>query len=136
MGRRRGARTEQRVDPMARQHSALPARDLVVPSSAAASATRPAGDRLVAELLPFPGPDLSTHDSDFQRLVINVVELAQILTRASGSAIAFRGERKDTEGAGTDLCAGEARLGRGETLTVNLSLRAEDQSGSSNPGLR
>jgi hypothetical protein len=44
-------------------------------------------------LLPFPRPDLSTHDSDFQRLVTNVVELAEILTGASGSAIAFRGER-------------------------------------------
>ncbi len=72
----------------------LPARDLVVPSSSAKSATRPvAGDGLVAELLPFPRPDLSTHDSDFQRLVTNVVELAEILTRASGSAIAFRGEQ-------------------------------------------
>src|SRR5882724_2759075 len=74
--------------------SALPARELVVPSSSAASATRPvADDERVAELLPFPRPDLSTHDSDFQRLVTNVVELAQILTGASGSAIAFRGEQ-------------------------------------------
>ena len=74
--------------------SALPARDLVVPSSSAASATEPvAGDGLVAELLPFPRPDLSTHDLDFQRLVTNIVELAEILTEASGSAIAFRGER-------------------------------------------
>src|SRR2546427_2667678 len=74
--------------------SALPARDLVAPSSSATSAMRPvAGDGLVAELLPFPRPDLSTHDSDFQRLVSNIVELAEILTGASGSAIAFRGER-------------------------------------------
>ena len=74
--------------------SALPARDLVVPSSSATSTTeRVAGDGLVAELLPFPRPDLSTHDSDFQRLVTNIVELAEILTGASGSAIAFRGER-------------------------------------------
>src|SRR6266446_874206 len=73
--------------------SALPARDLV-PSSSAASATGPvAGDGLVAELLPFPRPDLSTNDSDFQRLVTNIVELAEILTGASGSAIAFRGKR-------------------------------------------
>ena len=77
---------------MARQR--LSARELVVPSSSAASATGPAtGDGLVAELLPFPRPDLSTHDSDFQRLVSNIVELAEILTGASGSAIAFRGER-------------------------------------------
>jgi len=52
-----------------------------------------AGAGLVAELLPFPQPDLSTYDSDFQRLVTNVVELAEILTGASGSAIAFRGEQ-------------------------------------------
>jgi GAF domain-containing protein len=74
--------------------SALPARELVVPSSSATSTTEPvAGDGLVAELLRFPRPDLSTHDSDFQRLVSNIVELAEILTGASGSAIAFRGER-------------------------------------------
>ena len=52
-----------------------------------------AGDGLTAELLPFPRPDLSTHDSDFQSLVSKVVELARILTGASGSAIAFRGEQ-------------------------------------------
>src|SRR6266478_3015602 len=74
--------------------SALPARDLLAPSSSATSAMRPvAGDGLVAELLPFPRPDLSTHDSGFQRLVTNIVELAEILTGASGSAIAFRGKR-------------------------------------------
>src|SRR6266446_5141670 len=74
--------------------SALPARDLLAPSSSATSAMRPvAGDGLVAELLPFPRPDLSIHDSGFQRLVTNIVELAEILTGASGSAIAFRGKR-------------------------------------------
>src|SRR5882724_1837435 len=72
----------------------LSALNLELPSSPASSAPRPAaGDGLVAELLPFPRPDLSNHDSEFQRLVSNVVELAEILTRASGSAIAFRGER-------------------------------------------
>jgi hypothetical protein len=58
------------------------------------SAAEPvAGDGLTAELLPFLRPDVSTHDSDFQSLVSKVVELAQILTGASGSAIAFRGEQ-------------------------------------------
>jgi hypothetical protein len=52
-----------------------------------------AGDGLTAELLPFPRPELSTRDSDFQRLVTNIVELAKILTGASGSAIAFRGQQ-------------------------------------------
>lgn len=52
-----------------------------------------AGDGLTAELLPFPRPDFSTDDSDLQSLVSRVVELAQILTGASGSAIAFRGEQ-------------------------------------------
>jgi len=79
---------------MARQRlSTLPDRDLEVPNSLATSGAGPvACDGPVAELLQFPRPALSTHDSDFQRLVSNVVELAQILTRASGSAIAFRGE--------------------------------------------
>src|SRR5882724_3634597 len=75
---------------MARQR--LSARDLLVPSRSGASATG-TGDGPVAELLLFPRPNLPNHDSDFQRLVTNVVELAQILTRASGSAIAFRGEQ-------------------------------------------
>ncbi len=58
------------------------------------SAAEPvAGDGLTAELLPFPRPDRSTRDSDFQRLITNIVELAKILTGASGSAIAFRGEQ-------------------------------------------
>ena len=118
---------------MARQHSALPARDLVIPSSSAASATQPAGDRLVAELLPFPRPDLSTHDSDFQRLIGNVVELAQILTRASGAAIAFRGEQgticRATSGEGApplgalvDTTSGISR----QCLDSGTSLRCDD----------
>jgi GAF domain len=58
------------------------------------SAAEPvAGDGLTAELLPFPPRDRSTHDSDFQRLLTNIVELAKILTGARGSAIAFRGEQ-------------------------------------------
>src|SRR6266403_130790 len=77
---------------MARQRPS--ARELAVPRSPSVSAAEPvAGDGLTAELLPFPRPDLSTHDSDFQSLVSKVVELARILTGASGSAIAFRGEQ-------------------------------------------
>jgi len=77
---------------MARQR--LSARELAVSRSPSVSAAEPvAGDRLTAELLPFPRPDRSTHDSDFQRLVTNIVELAKILTGAGGSAIAFRGEQ-------------------------------------------
>jgi hypothetical protein len=95
MGRRRGARIEQRANPMAPQRlSALPVRDLEVPNSLTTSGTGPvACDGTVAELLQFPRPALSTHASDFQRLVSNVVELAQILTGARGAAIAFRGEQ-------------------------------------------
>ena len=58
--------------------------------SAAESVAR---DGHVAELLPFQRPELSTHDSDFQSLVTNVVELAKILTGARGCAIAFRGDQ-------------------------------------------
>jgi hypothetical protein len=73
---------------------ALPSRDLVVTSGSAASPTGSvARDGLVAELLPYQRPDLSMHGSDFQSLVRQVVELARILTGASGSAIAFRGEQ-------------------------------------------
>jgi hypothetical protein len=77
---------------MARQR--LSARLFAVPRSPSASATESvASDGHVAELLPFQRPDLSTHNSDFQRLVTNIVELAKILTGARGSAIAFRGEQ-------------------------------------------
>src|SRR6266849_641145 len=112
----------------------LPTRDLAVPSSSVASATRPVpGDGLVAELLPFPRPDLSTHDSDFQRLVTNVVELAEILTGASGSAIAFRGEQgticrarsgdgAPPLGALVDTTSGISR----QCLDSGTSLRCED----------
>jgi hypothetical protein len=91
------------------------------------------GDGLVAELLPFRRPNLPTKDSDFQRLVTNVVELAQILTRASGSAIAFRGEQgticraRSGEGAPplgalVDTTSGISR----QCLDSGTSLRCED----------
>jgi hypothetical protein len=120
---------------MARQRlPALPARDLVVPSSSAASATGPvAGDGLVAELLPYRRPDLSTHGSDFQSFVSQVVELAKILTGASGSAIAFRGEQgticraRSGEGAPplgapVDTTSGISK----QCLDSGTSLRCED----------
>jgi hypothetical protein len=70
------------------------ARELAVPRSPSVSAEESVtGGGLTAELLPFPRPERSTDDSDFQSLVSRVVELAQILTGASGSAIAFRGEQ-------------------------------------------
>ena len=117
---------------MARQR--VSAREIVVPSSSAASAARPAaGDRHVAELLPFPRPDLWTYDSDFQRLVSNVVELAQILTKASGSAVAFRGpqgticrarsgEGVPPLGALVDTTSGISR----QCLDSGTSLRCDD----------
>jgi hypothetical protein len=80
---------------MARQRlSALPSRDLAVPTPSAASATGPvAVDRHVAEVLPYRRPNRSTQDSDFQSFAVKVAELAKILTGARGSAIAFRGEQ-------------------------------------------
>ena len=113
---------------------ALPSRDLVVTSGSAASATGPvAGDGLVAELLPYRRPDLSTHGSDFQSLVRQVVELARILTGASGSAIAFRGEHgticraRSGEGgpalgAPVDTTSGISK----QCLDSGTSLRCED----------
>jgi hypothetical protein len=72
--------------------SHLPARDFAVPNSSSAPASGPvAVDGLVAELLPYWRRDLPTRGSDFQSFVSQVVELAEILTGASGSAIAFRG---------------------------------------------
>ena len=135
MGRRRGVRIEHRVHLMARQRlSALPAPDLEVPNSSAVSATRlAASNGLLAELLPFPRLDFSPHDSDFQRLVTNIVELAQILTRASGSAIAFRGEQgticRASSGEGApplgalvDTTSGISR----QCLDSGTSLRCDD----------
>src|SRR5882724_459108 len=115
---------------MARQR--LSARDLLVPSRSGASATG-TGDGPVAELLLFPRPNVSNYDSDFQRLVTNVVELAQILTRASGSAIAVRGEQgticraRSGEGAPplgalVDTTSGISR----QCLDSGASLRCED----------
>ena len=127
----RDIRIEQ-LDPMARQ--SLSAREVVVPSSLPLSATQPAvGDGRVAELLPFPRPDLPTHGSDFQRLVSNIVELAQILTGASGSAIAFRGvhgticrarfgEGAPPLGALVDTTSGISR----QCLDSGTSLRCDD----------
>lgn len=119
---------------MAQHLPALPARDLVVPSSTAASATGPvADDGLVAELLPYWPADAPTHGSDFQSFVSQVVELAKILTGASGSAIAFRGEQgticraRSGEGApplGTpvDTTSGISK----QCLDSGTSLRCED----------
>jgi GAF domain len=113
---------------------ALPARDLVVPSSSAASVSGPvASDGLVAELLPYWRPDLPTHGSDFQSFVRQVVELAKILTGASGSAIAFRGEQgticqaRSGEGAPplgapVDTTSGISK----QCLDSGTSLRCED----------
>jgi len=113
---------------------ALPARDPVAPRSSPASATRPvAGDGLVAELLLYWRPDLPTHGSDFQSFVSQVVELAKILTGASGSAIAFRGEQgticraRSGEGAPplgapVDTTSGISK----QCLDSGTSLRCED----------
>ena len=113
---------------------ALPARDLVVPSSSAAAASGPvASDGLVAEVLPYWRPDLPTHGSDFPSFVSQVVELAKILTGASGSAIAFRGEQgticraRSGEGAPplgapVDTTSGISK----QCLDSGTSLRCED----------
>ena len=127
-----GARIERQVHPMARQR--LSARLFAVPRSPSAPATESvASDGHVAELLPFQRPDLSTHDSDFQRLVTNIVELAKILTGARGSAIAFRGEQgticraRSGEGAPplgalVDTTSGISK----QCLDSGVSLRCDD----------
>jgi len=120
---------------MARQSlSLVPARDLAVPSSSAALVTGPvAVDGPVAELLPYWRRDLPTHGSDFQSLVSQVVELARVLTGASGSAIAFRGEQgticrarsgEDAPplGAPVDTTSGISR----QCLDSGASLRCDD----------
>src|ERR1700674_1488821 len=112
----------------------LPDRKFAVPRSPSVSATGPvAGDGLTAELLSFPRPDLSTHDSDFQSLVTNIVELAKILTGASGSAIAFwgkqgticrarSGEGAPPLGAVVDTTSGISK----QCLDSGTSLRCDD----------
>ena len=69
-------------------------RDLLLPSSAPASPSgRIAAHGPVAESLPYWRQGLPTYVSDFQNFVGQVAELGRILTGASGSAIAFRGEQ-------------------------------------------
>lgn len=113
---------------------ALRARDLVIPSSSAAPATGPvAVDGRAAELLPYWRPDLPTHGSDFQSFVSRVVELAKILTGASGSAIALRGEQgticRATSGEGAPPLGAPVDTTSGiskQCLDSGTSLRCED----------
>ena len=111
---------------------AFPAGDLVVPSSSAVSVPV-AGDGLAVDLLPYWRPDLPTQPSDFQSFVSQAVELAKIVTGASGSAIAFRGERgticraRSGEGAPplgapVDTSSGISK----QCLDSGISLRCED----------
>jgi GAF domain len=89
--------------------SRLPARDLVapnvvpntvpnfapdvVPNSSGVPASGPvAVDGPLEELLTYWLRNLPTRSGDFQSFVSQVAELARVLTRASGSAIAFYGE--------------------------------------------
>ena len=78
---------------MAQRVPALPAHDSV-PSNLAALPPQSVPSDEVAKLLPFWRPGLPYRGSDFQRLLSQVVELARILTQASGSAIALRGEHE------------------------------------------
>jgi GAF domain len=113
---------------------ALPDRDLVIPTSSAASANGPvSSDGLVADLLPYWRPDLPAHGSDFQSFVSQVVELAKVVTGASGSAIAFRGERgticraRSGEGAPPLGAAVDSTSGISkQCLDSGTSLRCED----------
>ncbi len=72
---------------------ALPVRDAMVPSSSLALTGGVVDDGLVAKLRPCGRQYFPTCGSDFQSFVNQVVELARILTGASGSAIAFSGEQ-------------------------------------------
>lgn len=114
---------------MARQRlSALPVRDLDVQSSSVAPMTGPASGGQVAEILPYYRLDLRTHGSDFHAFVSQVAELAKMLTGASGSAIAFRGEQ------GTICCArsgeGVPPLGAPVDLSSGISKQCLDSGAS------
>jgi len=71
----------------------LPVRDAMVPSSSSALDRGAVDDGRAAELWPCGRQYFPTCGSAFQSFVNQVVELARILTGASGSAIAFRGEQ-------------------------------------------
>jgi len=114
--------------------SQLPARDLVVPNSSSAPASRPvAVDGPVAELLPYWRRNIPTRGSDFQSFVSQVVELAEILTGASGSAIAFRGNEgticRARSGKGAPPFGAPVNTTSGiskECLDSGISLRCDD----------
>jgi hypothetical protein len=79
---------------MARQDlHTLPAHEVLDPDNSAASTTAVGGRELAADLFPHWRPDFLTHGLDYQSFLNRVVELAQILTKSSGAAIAFRGEQ-------------------------------------------
>src|SRR5215470_8520613 len=110
---------------------AVPGRDRAASSSSAASA--PPDDRPIAELLPFRRPSPPACGSEFHDLISHTVELARILTSASGSAIAFRetrgticrgrsGHGAPPLGALVDTTSGISK----QCLDSGASLRCED----------
>ena len=114
--------------------STLRACDVVAPSGSPALATgRGAGDGPVTESLPRRGPSPSKHGSAFLSFVGQVAELAKILTGASGSAIAFRGEEGTTclarSGEGAPPLGAPVDVGSGiskQCLDSGIPLYSED----------
>lgn len=85
---------------MAQRRSAPLAPDPLIPSAPPASTVgRITGDQLISELLRYGRPRFPAQGSDCQSFMSHVAKLAKILTGASGSAIALRGEQ------GTICCA-------------------------------
>src|SRR4030088_2065765 len=79
---------------MARQDlHTLPARAVLDPDNSAASTTTVDGRELSSDLFPHWQPDFLTHGLDYQSFLHRGVELAQILTKSTGAAIAFREEQ-------------------------------------------
>lgn len=76
-----------------RRSPALSVRDVTVPNSSPALTGGGLADGLIARLWRCGRQYFPTCGSDYQSFVNQVVELARIVTGASGSAIAFRGER-------------------------------------------
>lgn len=79
---------------MARQDlHTLPAGGVLDPDNSAASTTTGGGRELASDLFPHWQPDFLTHGLDYQSFLDRVAELAQILTKSTGAAIAFREEQ-------------------------------------------
>ena len=120
---------------MARQSPLdVAATDLFASNGSPTPAVKPANaDGLLEEFLRYGRPDLAIDGVDGEKLVRQVVELARILTAATGSALAFRGEHgticRGTSGKGVPPIGASVDASAGITkqcLDSGISVRCDD----------